>query len=67
MSELDPKEEWIKLNRRINLAYYIGLRSLAAIHKKVTGEDMGGTDAPQTLGLDVDGDGEVDVTYTKDK
>lgn len=62
---LDAKEEWIKLNRRVNLAYYIGGPALAVIHQKVTGESPTPQPAPDTIGLDVDGDGVVDATYSK--
>lgn len=61
---LDAKEEWMKLRQRVNLAYYIGAPAVAVIHKKVTGE-VEPEPAPDTLGIDTDGDGQVDATYTK--
>lgn len=56
VDELDPVEEWEKLNRRINLAYYIGPKAVAAIGASIN---------PEGVEVDIDGDGNPDITITK--
>lgn len=60
---LDAKEEWIKLNRRVNLAYYIGKPAVAVIAGAI-GDSVPET---KTIGIDVDNDGVVDKKVTLKK
>lgn len=62
---MDPVEEWEKLQRRINLAYYVGQASVDVMDAQMRSGSAGRTTAPPTLGIDVDNDGQVDANYTK--
>lgn len=60
----DAKEIWNELNNRLRLSYYIGVKKTLILHNHVMGASPGPIVAPDTLG--VDGDGEVDATYVKE-
>lgn len=62
----DVKEIWKQLNNRIRLPYYIGPRKALILHNHILNSDPCEPDAPDTLGVDVDGDGEIDATYVKE-
>lgn len=59
------KEAWLKLNRAVNVSYYIGEPAWAELNNAIVGEEVPDCNVPETIGLDVDGDGQVDAEYEK--
>lgn len=60
---MDPIVEWERLNRSVNLAYYIGKPAVEAIAAAIEGTSP----EPRVIGIDVDNDGVVDTKLTLKK